>query len=576
MPLTLENTPGFADVPDSACGAYAPALADVINKINLNATLGMVRPEIFHGDYKHGETVLLPISDVDGYAYQRSELAYMWAIQSTVNPSTMWISGPDSLWCGVWNVDQTTGAVECIEYYRKSGDNDQAAMSNDGILRVFTIAQRQYRTLLLAKPASTWLDIPDADFSTDAPLDQAMAQALNRDAKLAVLNSEIINMGECWNGVTIPQPVSPADGYVYSYSQVKFAFSWRWTTLNSAFTLPDKSLGQLGPMQCSINPTTGAVTVVINYITDTMTPMASHGRVQVFAFCDRGNLIGTLSPTADDFAEIDPDVFMPGSVLKASVCLQLMKNIREAACSCEFFGPASYHNSNTIPLPVSPIDGYAYNRQECTIIWEWDDTTNQTGTHLRVVALWADVFAASGHVSLKNYRLPPGGPWEESDDYSTIHVVTVAQRGAQHSTVTPDPASPGAGTSTETTDQTQPENSPYALPYFAGQNRAPTASETILRHQVPGNFVSSMTLPQNLVGSYGGCLTAPTGSVTITVKRGATTLGTMAIAATATTMTFSWAADVTFSPGDIIDFIAPGTADATLKGVWFTLIGKRT
>lgn len=578
MPLTLQNVPGFANVPDSALGAENPALAINLNRIALNASFGMVRPEVFTGLYKHGETVLLPVSAVDGYVYQRSELMYLWAVQSTLNPSTGWITGPDSLWYTGYIVDQSTGNVECVEYYRRSGSHDQAAQSNDGVLRVFTIGMRQKSALQLPNyVANNWLDVADSAFVTDAAFEEAMAQAMNRDAKFAVLNSEAIYMGEYTNGQTIAQPVSPADGYTYSYSQVTFQFSWRWTTAGASFTAPPKSLGQLGPQKASINASTGAVTTSVTFVGDDSTLSTQpYGRIVVVAFCSRNNLLGTFSSVANAFAEIDPDVFSPGVAQRASATLQLMKNIREAAVSCEFFTASSYHNGNTVPLPTSPVDGYAYSRSEITCLWEWDDTTNQTGTHLRVAGFWGDVSQTSGFVNLRIWRMPPGGPYvEDGDSFPTIKVTIVAQRGAQHSTITSDAANPASDSGSAVVDNNQPDNSPYAVPYYGGETRQPTANEQILKHYIPGD-VASVTLPINLTGSYGGCVTAPTSSFAVTIKKGATTLGTINIAAGATTVTFSFLAAVTLAPGDMLNFIAPATPDATLAGLYFTISGTRT
>jgi len=39
-----------------------------------------VRTEEFWGYYKNGETVALPVSPADGYAYAREELRYVWSI----------------------------------------------------------------------------------------------------------------------------------------------------------------------------------------------------------------------------------------------------------------------------------------------------------------------------------------------------------------------------------------------------------------------------------------------------------------------------------------------------------------
>jgi hypothetical protein len=301
----------------------------------------------------------------------------------------------------------------------------------------------------------------------------------------------------------------------------------------------------------------------------------------VIAFCSRGNLVGSLAAIANGFAEITPSVFTPGASLRASSLLQLMKNIREAACSCEFFGPATYHNGNTVPLPTSPIDGYAYTRDEITVLWEWSDTTNQSGVHLRVPGFWGDVSQTTGVVTTRVWRLPPGGPYvEDGDIYPTINAMVVAQRGAQHPALSVTNANPASDSGTATVDNNPPDNAIYAIAYYAGQINAPAASEQILTHAISGQL-NTVTLPSGLPGSFGGCITAPTGTVTFTLQRvpaGSTTpatIGTMVIAAAAKTATFTFTADLVCNPGDLILAIAPSSSDATLKGVYFTLVGIR-
>src|SRR5437016_4438624 len=126
MPFSLQNVPGFADVPDSALAAEKPALGVLIDRMSENAAFGMVRLEVFRGLYHDGDTVSLPVSTADGYNYSRSECLYAWGISSSVNPSSGWFSGPDCLWWCAWLVDQTNGSVSCVEWYRRSGDHDQA------------------------------------------------------------------------------------------------------------------------------------------------------------------------------------------------------------------------------------------------------------------------------------------------------------------------------------------------------------------------------------------------------------------------------------------------------------------
>lgn len=159
MPLSLRNIPGFSDVADSELDAGKVARGYTLGKISNNAAFGMVRTELFMGLYHDGDTVILPTSPIDGYPYSREELAYGWMVQSSLNPSTGWITGPDCLWYAAWLVNQADGKVYCEEWYRRSStSNPNPAKSNDGTLMVFTYATRIKQ---LALPPATIGDVPD-------------------------------------------------------------------------------------------------------------------------------------------------------------------------------------------------------------------------------------------------------------------------------------------------------------------------------------------------------------------------------------------------------------------------------
>ena len=114
--LTLQNSPGFADLDSAVLEQDEPAFGLHMQQISDNAAFGMVELEVFQGFYHHGENVPLPVSGVDGYIYTRAECLYLWHVAYSTNPQSNWITGPDSLWFTNWNVDQATGDV-----FSKSG-----------------------------------------------------------------------------------------------------------------------------------------------------------------------------------------------------------------------------------------------------------------------------------------------------------------------------------------------------------------------------------------------------------------------------------------------------------------------
>lgn len=149
--LVLSSQPGFVPVPDSALDAGQPATAATFKALNSNAAFAAVRTEQFWGYYKHGETIVLPISPADGYAYAREELRYTWSIFWTGSPpgsallgtqtapSRGATSGEGTVLSMGFNVDQGSGLVECLVSYFKTAQQDK----QDGILMVMTHATRQ-------------------------------------------------------------------------------------------------------------------------------------------------------------------------------------------------------------------------------------------------------------------------------------------------------------------------------------------------------------------------------------------------------------------------------------------------
>lgn len=442
MAITLNKVPGFNDVSDSPLTAEKIALGVHVAGISDNAAFGLVHLEFFEGVYKDGDTIPTPISAVDGYVYARNELIYLWGVYATANPATGWISGPDSLWYMAYNVDQDTGDVSCLEWYRPWAS--APAQSADGQLLVKVVGIRQKDVLTLSS-TPVFSDTPDASFYQDAPWKQALAREMAHNSKYPVVAHEIIPMGEFWTGKTVPQPVSPIDGHTYDYADVKFAFSWRWTTDQSSITQPVWDEGQFAGMFAAINPTTGAVSLSVKYIRGggegTITTHTDHGRIAVWALCDRNSENSvTLGAEANDFAEITQDHFYPGEVLQASVLSQVNKNIREAIVATEFFGPTTYYHGDTIPVPTSPVDGHVYSRQELFYQWEWDSAAVGLTGNIREAEFNAAIDPSNGKVSIDVWRLPPGGPYShqhgDGSTYGSIKVIVIGCRTADNDTTT--------------------------------------------------------------------------------------------------------------------------------------------
>jgi len=85
----------------------------------------------------------------------------------------------------------------------------------------------------------------------------------------------------------------------------------------------------------------------------------------------------------------------------------------------------------------------------------------------------------------------------------------------------------------------------------------------------------TFTLPINLTGSVGSVGVNPTGAVTLSLQKNATSIGSINIS-TSGVVTFTFTAAVSFAVGDKLVVMTPTPQDATLADVSVTLIGTRT
>jgi len=112
-------------------------------------------------------------------------------------------------------------------------------------------------------------------------------------------------------------------------------------------------------------------------------------------------------------------------------------------------------------------------------------------------------------------------------------------------------------------------NAPYDVGgSLSGQ---PAAGATVLRYPLPRPVRFQAGLP-NSKGVVG---TAPTATVSFSLKKNGTQFATMQFAATATTATFTAASDTDFALGDILTITAPNPADSTLSDLGLSLAGIR-
>jgi hypothetical protein len=475
-------------------------------------------------------------------------------------------------------ITSDAGKVSSTEAYRE--DSKTGSATSDGILMVFTIAQRQRTNLIMAESAS-YAAVDESTIATDKPWTQLLAQSLNENAKFSAVNTEVFYCGEFINGATVPLSscVSPVDGYEYGYAEIQFVHCWRWTCENTIFRNPPLSVGQLSPFMASIS-NVGVVSITVE-----MTPHGSYpvthtdyGRIAAFAFCRRAATPSSAALAAS-FSELDPDLFLPGGSLRASTVLEIKHNIDEAVLSPEYFGPTAYADGSTVALPTSPVDGYAYLRSELQYVWDWSDTTPAPGNHTRLAVFSSNIDPVSGAVSLVAFRQIPGGPWaDDYNSYPRISVLVIAQRGR---TLQPVPTLPKS-TPTPPTDAASIQSyQPYDLVFsLPGKPAAGYVYPWITFPRIVGYYV-------NFAASYGSVGTAATAGAVFKVLLNGTQFGTISVsgssvsfqstngagasvgAETGSTLMVSGIA----AAGGRLTLTAPATQDATLADVSFTLVG---
>jgi hypothetical protein len=574
--IIFDNIHGFSDLSDDLFLADVPAFGDMVQGIAENSEFAFENVEIFQAIYVHGDTVAIPISPIDGYQYAREELLYLWNPELSTSQATGWLpSGSGSLFFAAWNVDQATGAVYSLEWYRNNGSGGSRTQTNDGQIRVYTIAQRQRSSIFLSDGPPTYSAIGGGAIATDQPFNQTLAQGLNRNAKFATVNHEVFYCGEFHNGQTVPLSaiISPYDGYTYGYSEAKFQLCWRWTTdgTASAVTQPPEVYGQLGPFIGSVSSVgVVALDVKTNDNDGNVTFPTNYGRVAVFAFCTRSGT-PSISPAATSLAELDFGTFVPDGTLRASKLLQVKHNIEESVLTPEFFGPTAYANGETIPTPTSAKDSYAYTRDELTYVWCWSDTTNFPTNGGRLPVFYGAIDQTTGIVTLATWRLASHYV-DDHNELARINVIIVARRTA---VVTAD--SLGAPPAPPTDATTTPAAvNPYAVAYDMGGGRTtlPLTGESMLAHVIPSSL-TNVTFPAGLIGSAAGIRKVATSGYSVTINKNGSPIGSITYNAGAGTGTFSFGSDVICVPGDVIEFLG-GTADATALGLYWTITGTRT
>jgi hypothetical protein len=95
--------------------------------------------------------------------------------------------------------------------------------------------------------------------------------------------------------------------------------------------------------------------------------------------------------------------------------------------------------------------------------------------------------------------------------------------------------------------------------------------EALIKHV----FTRSITFPTGMTGSRLHAGTAAAASNVFSLRKNGVQFGTITVAASGTTGTFAAASGASFVAGDLIEVVAPATADTTLANVSIALYGTK-
>lgn len=160
--------------------------------------------------YSNSQTVPLPVSPIDGYAYGRAEIVAnlpFWSF--TGKPDLFDTTGAGRIRYVKKTVNSATGVVTTqVNYW----NGQTETVTTDGRVGVITICLRTLGTL--GAVASPFVDTDFGKFFAGEKLGHTRQQDLNRNAKFSILRPEIFSANYT-HGQTVALPVSAHDGYNY-------------------------------------------------------------------------------------------------------------------------------------------------------------------------------------------------------------------------------------------------------------------------------------------------------------------------------------------------------------------------
>jgi hypothetical protein len=148
--MLMSSIPGFFDLADGTIAGGQPLTDYALAKISHNAKFGAVRCEVIYmGFYGRGDTVLPPVSPVDGYSYP--ECLFVPTLYSSRSPAAGYVPGQASP-PALANSDSGQGNLIVCPYQLDVNDGNgkvviqtywsTSGAENQGTTKVLAMCQR--------------------------------------------------------------------------------------------------------------------------------------------------------------------------------------------------------------------------------------------------------------------------------------------------------------------------------------------------------------------------------------------------------------------------------------------------
>lgn len=477
--------------------AYVETL---LKDLSRNSKFGIVNTEAFYcGTYKSLQRVALPVSPVDGYQYSQDEVTWLWSWVWTTSGDAY--IGPMGNLCQLDRLKASVDADGTVHTNIRYRQDSQIDMGDSmGRIAVTAICQRGARkvttlsgtpsghvTLTSSGPFASswsvrWKNFSQPNLPHDAVLKKICACVIG--STNTSTNGTICQLGCAHNwglaggdtGLTtiFSRPASPAAQHSTLVSNADSGDTPDVSYLDGLNFVAEIWQSLLGSgLDCFVDVTSMGVA----FIYESASPVIETGKGglvspvslasnQGIAWCyptgfdyvhDVGATNGTATAAAcsytteaiqlsdlhiadgDQFAWLNTDDLAAGKPSRTDLLVQLNKNLREAVCRPEFFDAGQFTHGQTVPLPVSLIDGYEYSRDEIVYLFEMGDTGDNLSGMIRILSWDAYIDPATGLVSITEMHRRDGGHIAY-DNEGKLTVKVMAIRGNVVSVPTSSPS----------------------------------------------------------------------------------------------------------------------------------------